>query len=275
MDPVAEVARRGGVVRTRTLVDAGVSTYALRRAKERGVLRRVRNGWVATPDADPVVSGAIGCGVRLSCITVAERSGLWVPERGGVHVVAPAHSSRVRVPKRVVVHWGRPVMGCHPDDTSDSLVNALCLVAQCQPKEVALIIWESALNKHLVDLDKLLQCELPPAALAIAREARPFADSGLETIVIVRLRWMGLPMVPQAWIEGHRVDLLIGERLVIQLDGATHTGAQRNSDIAHDAELTLRGYHVLRFSYTQIMEQWPQVQQVIMEAVAAGLHRAR
>lgn len=166
-------------------------------------------------------------------------------------------------------------MGCHPDDTSDSLVNALCLVAQCQPKEVALIIWESALNKHLVDLDKLLQCELPPAALAIAREARPFADSGLETIVIVRLRWMGLPMVPQAWIEGHRVDLLIGERLVIQLDGATHTGAQRNSDIAHDAELTLRGYHVLRFSYTQIMEQWPQVQQVIMEAVAAGLHRAR
>jgi very-short-patch-repair endonuclease len=81
---------------------------------------------------------------------------------------------------------------------------------------------------------------------------------------------MGLRMLPQAWILDRRVDLLIGERLVIQIDGATHTGAQRTSDIAHDAQLMLRGYHVLRFSYEQVMERWHDVQAVIMEAVAQG-----
>ncbi|MCK8475579.1 endonuclease domain-containing protein [Microbacterium aurugineum] len=70
------------------------------------------------------------------------------------------------------------------------------------------------------------------------------------------------------------MDLLIGDRLVIQIDGATHTGEQRDKDIAHDAQLVLRGYRVLRFSYEQVMHRWPEVQSVIMEAVAQGAHLA-
>lgn len=81
-------------------------------------------------------------------------------------------------------------------------------------------------------------------------------------------------MLPQAWILDHRVDLLIGDSLVVQIDGASHTGAQRTADIAHDAQLALRGYTVLRFSYEQIMHRWHEVQQVIMDAVAQGKHVA-
>ncbi len=35
------------------------------------------------------------------------------------------------------------------------------------------------------------------------------------------------------------------------------------------------GFHVIRVGYTQIVGHWPEVQDVIMRAVAQGLHRAR
>ncbi|AKV88106.1 DNA/RNA helicase [Microbacterium sp. CGR1] len=176
------------------------------------------------------------------------------------------------MPSQVVVHWSRPVVQRDPDSTVDGLVNTLAVVARCQPRETALVIWESALNKGLVDERVLSRFELPPAARELLESARPFSDSGLETIFVSRLRWLGLAMVQQAWLHGHRVDLLIGERLVIQIDGATHVGARRMTDIEHDAQLMLRGYHVLRFGYGQIMARWPEVQAIIMDAVAQGRH---
>ncbi|WP_228479238.1 DUF559 domain-containing protein [Microbacterium atlanticum] len=70
------------------------------------------------------------------------------------------------------------------------------------------------------------------------------------------------------------MDHLIGERLVVQIDGGHHVDSQRESDIAHDALLRLRGYTVFRFGYHQLLSEWPFVQSVIMQAVAQGLHRA-
>ncbi|MEV7632676.1 DUF559 domain-containing protein [Microbacterium sp. NPDC089318] len=273
MDPIDELRRRGGITRTRTLLAAGVSAHALRRAKEAGAVIRPRNGWVALPDADWLALAVVRRGLVLSCVSVAERRGLWVPERNQRHVVAPPHSSRFSVPEHAVVHWAQPVVPRQPDAVEDDLRNALVLVARCQPIETALIIWESALNKRLIDRASMVRLELPTAARTVLDRARPYADSGLETIVH-RLSWLGLPMLPQARLYGHRVDLLIGKRLVIQLDGATHTGPQRTSDIAHDALLELHGFRVLRFSYEQLMDHWEQVQAVITEAVAQGLHLA-
>ena len=50
--------------------------------------------------------------------------------------------------------------------------------------------------------------------------------------------------------------------------------SQRAEDLAHDAELMLRGYHVLRFTYAQIVGDWPAVQSAIMRALAQRLHLA-
>ncbi|MEJ1089223.1 type IV toxin-antitoxin system AbiEi family antitoxin domain-containing protein [Microbacterium sp. Mu-80] len=272
MDPVEELRRRGGIARTRTLIAAGVSAYALRQAKAAGAVIRPRNGWVALRDDPTLAQLTAERGVLLSCVTLARARGLWVPDARGVHVAAPPHGSRISVPEGAVVHWAKPVVPRDPDAVEDDLRNALALIAQCQPFETALVIWESALNKGLVDRQALARLPLPAAAAAVLERARPFADSGLETIFIHRLGWLRLPMLPQAWVLGRRVDLLIGERLVIQIDGATHTGAQRTRDIEHDALLKLRGYHVLRFSYEQIMEHWEQVQAIVMEAIAQGLH---
>ncbi|MBM7826841.1 DUF559 domain-containing protein [Microbacterium aurum] len=83
------------------------------------------------------------------------------------------------------------------------------------------------------------------------------------------------PLEHRASIEGHRVDLLIGARLVLQIDGGTHVGRQREEDVAHDAALMLRGYYVICVGYTQVIERWEEVQERIMRAVAQGLHLAR
>ncbi|WP_235563026.1 endonuclease domain-containing protein [Microbacterium sp. Root53] len=70
------------------------------------------------------------------------------------------------------------------------------------------------------------------------------------------------------------MDFLIGERLVVQVDGAHHVGAQRSSDNAHDAILRLHGYHVIRVTSQQIYEHWEEVQDLILRAIAQGLHKA-
>ncbi|MEW1962670.1 DUF559 domain-containing protein [Microbacterium sp. NPDC077644] len=271
MDPIAQLRERGGIARTNTLLLDGASPHALRKLKESGRIQTVRNGWVALPDADRMKITAVKRGVILSCVTLAERSGLWVPDGSRIHVAAAAHSGRVD-PGGAVVHWARPVVPRNPDACEDSLVNALVLVAICRPFEEALVIWESALNKQLTDREAIARLPLPPAALAVLESARPFADSGLETMVIHRLRWLRLRLLPQVWILDRPVDVLIGDRLVLQIDGGHHVGRQRTSDIEHDARLKLRGYHVIRVGYDQVMNQWPQVQALIMDAVAQGLH---
>ena len=162
----------------------------------------------------------------------------------------------------------------HPSALVDPIENVLCLVAQCQPFEAALAVWESALRRRDVDALALARLALPGPAKAVLASASPFSDSGLETFVVPRLRWMKVRIVPQAWLYGHRVDFLIGDRLVLQIDGATHVGLQREQDITHDAELMLRGFHVIRVGYGQVIDDWPQVQDLIMRAVAQGLHRA-
>lgn len=115
---------------------------------------------------------------------------------------------------------------------------------------------------------------LPQRARRVADAASPFSDSGLETLIPVRLRWMGVRIVAQAWIAGHRVDFLIGERLVLQIDGATHVGPQRKEDNRHDATLMLLGFHVIRVGYRDVVDGWPAVQDLIMRADAQGLHLA-
>ncbi|WP_241493716.1 endonuclease domain-containing protein [Microbacterium testaceum] len=275
MDAVEFVRRSGGVVRGARLKEEGLSWRAVAEAVDGGHLLRIRRSWLALPDADPTLRAAARAGVIVSCLSAAEHRGLWVARGRGMHVAAAPHAGRIDVAAGTRVHRSRPAVPRHPDALVDALENVLVLVATCIPREEALVVWESALNKHLVSREALTRLDLPGRARSILEEVQPFADSGLETIIVVRLRWLGLRLLPQAFLHGHRVDLLIGERLVLQIDGAHHVGAQRAEDIRHDAVLTLNGYHVIRVGYHQVMDDWPSVQYLITRAVAQGLHLAR
>ena len=210
-------------------------------------IERVRRDWVALPTADPVSRAAARAGVVVSCITQARRLGLWVLEEDRSHVAADPHRRSGAV--AATVHWARRSIARHPDALVDPIENVLAMVACCQPYESALAIWESALRTGLVARPTWSASALSAQARRLLRDASPFSDSGLETFVVPRLLWLRVPIVPQAWIAGHRVDFLIGDRLVLQIDGGHHVGVQRSEDIEHDAQLMLLGYHVIRVGY--------------------------
>jgi very-short-patch-repair endonuclease len=269
------IEAHGGIALRAAVMDAGVSGHRIDVAVGAGLLVRPRRGWVARPDADPHLLAAARAGVVLTCITQAKRLGLWVLAEDGPHVGAPPSASRLKLPHpRTTVHWARPIQPRVPGTLADGLVNTLMLVADCQPHETALAVWESALHHRLIDKPELARLPLGARARRLLEQADPFADSGLETLFRTRLRWLRHPIRSQIWIHGRRVDFLIGDRLVVQIDGGHHVGAQRADDVAHDAALMLLGYRVIRVTYAQVVERWHEVQDQIMRAVAQGLHRA-
>ncbi|WP_431796243.1 DUF559 domain-containing protein [Microbacterium enclense] len=270
---VGRVRGLGGVAASAALQRGGMSTGTIAAAVTAGAVLRVRRRWIAVPDADPFLIAAARAGVTLACSTAAVRHGLWVLSNDEVHVAAPGHAGRITVAPGTRVHRCRPLAPRHPEHLVDGVVNVLGVVSRCLPDEQALAIWNSALNKKLVTLDEMRRYPLTGRALELAARATPLADSGLETFLIERLRWLGVRLTPQVWILGHRIDLLIGEKLIVQVDGGHHVGAQREADIRHDALLALNGYHVVRVGYHQLIDDWPSVQQAIVSAIAQGLHR--
>lgn len=263
--------RSGGVTRTSALMRAGISRHLLRAAFDAGEVARPRKGWVALPRADPALVEAARRGVLLSCVTRAARLGLWVrAEPDEPHYAAPHRHSHV-VPGPGVVHWRTPVVPRAPELLEDPLENVLVLVSVCQPPETALAIVDSALNKGLTTIPALEQLAVPSLRALLSR-ATPFTDSGLETFFRSRLAWLRIPIRAQIHLLGHRVDFLIGERLVVQIDGKQHSGAQRDADIRHDELLRREGYTVIRVNYSLVIFHWPEVQEMIQSAVARGKH---
>ena len=262
---------RGGITRTSVLLRAGAAPGELRAAITKGQLLRPRKGWVALPGTDPELLTAARRGALLSCVTQAARAGLWtlaVPREP--HYAPPnPHSHVVHGPG--VVHWRVPPVPRAPGQLEDGIENTLVLVAECQPYETALAVVESALNRGLTSI-AALELLPSPRLRALAQEATPFADSGVETIFRSRLGWLRIPIRVQTHLSGHRVDVLIGERLVIQVDGKQHSGAQRDADILHDAELRRQGYEVIRVTYSLIVHHWEEVQDAVLAAIARGLH---
>ena len=274
MDLIAAVTAQGGVARSVSLQAAGFSKHQVAQAVARGQLTRVHRVWVAVAGADPLLVAAARDGVVLTCVTRARRLGLWVLSESEPHVAAKPNAGGIRA-EGARVHWARPLLSRHPDALVDPVENVLATVARCLPFEQALAVWDSALRRRLVERASLERLPLPPSARRVLAQANPFADSGLESFVPPRLRWLNLPILSQAWIAGRPVDFLIGDRLVLQIDGGHHVGAQRRADIAHDATLMLLGYHVIRVDYVDVVENWHRVQEIIQRAVAQGLHRAR
>ncbi|GAA3662288.1 hypothetical protein GCM10022202_24690 [Microbacterium marinilacus] len=263
----------GGVARTGWLARRGVTRHAVRSALASGEVERIRPGWLALAGADAELRAAAEIGVVLSCVTIARRRGLWTPTAREAHVAAQPHARLMRE-TTAHVHWSVPVVPRDPEALEDSLVNALVILSGCRPYEESLAVWESALRLDAIDLDVVRRLELPPGARRMVADVLPFADAGTETVVFTRLKWLRLPLRRQVWIAGHPVDLLIGDRLVIQIDGGHHVDAQRLIDNEHDARLRLLGYHVIRVGYHQIFGDWPVVQELILTAIAQRLHLA-
>ncbi|NNH04542.1 DUF559 domain-containing protein [Microbacterium ulmi] len=270
----------GGIAHRDDMLRAGFTIALVREVVRRGRADLIRRVWVATPDAPDELRTAARAGARLTCVSLARRRGWWMPEGVGpelhLHLVPGSGSPRLADDWPGVTHWTKP-LGPTGRTLVGGVEDALAHIALCLPHDSALVLWESAARVEGLAADALRGIPWTSrAACGLADEVTGLSDSGLESLVATPLRRLGLRITQQQKIAGRPVDLLVGDRLVIQIDGWQFhsSSAQRSQDIAHDAELRLRGYTVFRFAYAQVVHDWPAVESTIRRAVVARLHLA-
>lgn len=200
-----------------------------------------------------------------------------VDDRPHVHLRPAAGPARMPESWGGRLHWTQVIAPVASRSLEESPEDALAHIAECLPLGDALVLWESAIRVEALSLETVRAIAWPTRrAQECASQVTGLSDSGLETILVTPLRQWRVRVRQQVVLAGRHVDVLIGDRLVVQIDGWQFhsTSAQRAKDIAHDAELRLRGFTVLRFSYAQVVHEWGTVERTIRRAIAQRLHLA-
>lgn len=285
MTPIQRaVEARGSLIATHELHRMGIGRATIGGAVSTGELVRVRQGWYANPWLDHRAQQAARIGGQLACLSAARHWGLWLFDDPRLHVcVDPnacqlrnrtSHRTRLAFPSspEVVVHW----TGADHSLSRVVVAPLTCLrqVVACCDAEQALVVAESALNRGLVrrsEWDAVAAAATGPARRTLSA-ASALSGSGTETLFVHRIRRAGIAVRQQVRMPGiGYVDCLIGDRLVVELDSVAHH-TDPTTDRRRDALLSARGYRVLRFMYTQVVDRWPEVEAAVVAALSRGDH---
>jgi very-short-patch-repair endonuclease len=281
-----EILRLGGAAKTVELRMAGASRSSLTAAVRAGVLIRPRKAWYVLRSTPPDLVAAVRVGGRATCVTALRHHGVWLTDHVPlVHVAVHREASRLRAISNVrerqveiqdaVVHW---VDTPRPRRATGSRLleppaEAVREAIGCLAGEERLATVESALHLGLIDsvdwADILAGLTRRDRRLLAGASAA--SGSGIETVFVWRIRALGLTVRQQIQIGPDRVDALIGDRLVVELDGEHFH--DRHADRVRDARLVAAGFEVLRFDYWQVMGAWPTVERAVLAAVIRGDHR--
>lgn len=278
------IRAKGDLIKTAELHAFGVGRTGIERALADGEIQRIRQSWYANPWLPKDQARAARIGGQLACSSAAESLGLWKPLVPAFHVCVEADARALRSPSSsrtrlkgapgVVVHWS----GIDPAGTRTlvSVGGCLAQLARCAPPEAALVVAESALNRGRIGLDEwwAVLGRLPRAVRRHLGSASGASDSGTESLFVYRMARLGVLVQQQVAIEGvGRVDGLIGERLVVELDSHEYH-SDPTADRHRDALLSALGYRVLRFMYEQVVDSWPEVEAAVLAAISRGDHLA-
>lgn len=248
------------VLTTAQLHRRGVTPSRIEHAVATGDLVRVRRGWYALRHADPSTLAAVRAGGRLSCISLLALHGAWARDDGRVHVRV-ARGRAVRRASEVRLHWTRDSLEL--EHAHDTPLDAIACAVECLDLRHAIASIDSCLHLGIVS-EYELAARLRDSALGrrVLALCDPLAESGLESLTRLALHSARIRCRSQVVIPGiGRVDLLVGDRLVIELDGAAWHGgvADFERDRARDRALLARGYAVMRATYRQVMFQMPEL----------------
>jgi very-short-patch-repair endonuclease len=265
------VNRLGGIADVRALRTAGVPPGALSRSVAIGELVRVRRGWYATERAPLPVRRAAAAGGRLTCVSALRLHGVWVLDEGRTHVALPAHGRLYR--DDVVAHWTDPAPV--PGFPVDDVLTCLDRLVACASMPGLVAASDSVIERRLASEAEVLRVLTRSSrGRAAARWIDGGSQSGLESLARLALMRRGVRLRSQVKIAGvGRVDLLIGDRLVLELDGREwHGGDNYDEDRRRDLALLAAGYLVVRVSYRQVMERWGDVEAHLMQLIRRRAH---
>lgn len=284
-----DIISLGGVAATFELYAMGHTRKSLGLAVVDGRIVRVRQGWYLLPATPLPTVKAARVGGRLGCISGARHYGLSVRDSHRVHVAVRPFSARLRNPdemsKRladtrnpdVVIHWNDE--GRAGSRFAASPLTCLTQMAMCVSPELTIAAVDSAIRLRLTTREEWMAAiaQFPRRLRRLLERINGASESIIESVVRFRLEMLGIDTRLQVRLSGvGRVDLLIGDRLVIELDGYLyHSDPERfEADRRRDARLSIRGYRVLRFSYHQVFNRWAEVRGAILAAIARGDHLA-
>ncbi|ROR66123.1 endonuclease domain-containing protein [Agrococcus jenensis] len=257
-----------GILTAAQLGVLGWSKWQIECAVRDGGLQRVRPGWFGK-DPVPQALAAVRSGGCISCFSALRLLGAWVPERKGWHV----RSARHRGPTGCRPHGPQPPVSSVIDD----LETSFRCVLRCGSKEDIVVIIDSLLHERLATKDELQAwTRLAPLRIrALLDLADGRSEAGTESMVRLRTRSLRIATRIQVrLLQGMRVDVLLGERLVIECDSREHhtDSLAYERDRARDRRLVAAGFLVLRLSYRQIHDEWPAIEQEILAIVRRGDH---
>lgn len=277
MDVDTLLAAEHGVVNWPALRRAGMTLHRLRRALHCGELRRLRRSWYATPTADPTVAAAVAAGGVCTCVSALRLHGVWIPEgHRTVHKrIRPSGHNTLTPAQRAGFcrRYGRPLTEYGSlDDVPTALAHAL----RCLDPEDTVVVLDSIQHLELMHHDEIevLLRTAPPAVSGLLDLCAP-AEAGTETMARLRLRGLGLTVRSQVRIPGlGRVDLLIGERLILEVDGQEyhHTTEQFHRDRERDLTAYRLGYLPMRMAYRQVVHGWDAAVESVLTVVERGEH---
>ena len=261
------------ICRTKHLKEEGWSDWQIRKAVMRGEIARLRRGWYALGPVDSKVVTAVTKGGALSCISALGEYGVFVPIHHTLHIRRPERGHRQRGGCRG--HGGHAPV----NDGIDSPAQALRCAVKCMPAEWIVVIIESIRMKEVMTTAQILDAiaGVPKWIIRLLQKVDK-GESGTETLVRLRLRALGIRLTCQVEIDGvGRVDMIIGDRLVIEVDGVEfHSSPEQfEHDRERDRRLTALGYTVVRLSYKQVMYGWSEALADILGMVRQGIHRRR
>jgi very-short-patch-repair endonuclease len=275
----------GGIAPTYRLIRMGWTGRALAAAVHRGAIVRVRQGWYSSAFESAENLAAWRVGGRLTCMSGAAHFGLATRSSAALHVAVSPTASRLREPSNMrhrltpesgtIIHW-------RPRRSGSAFVESplSCLVdmCKCESPEFVVAAVDSALRAGLISRSAWLRAlaHLPMRLRLQLADVYRRSESIIESITRFRCRALGLAVRIQVTLApGIRVDILIGDRLVVEVDGREYHSdpAAFERDRVRDARLTALGYRVLHFSYSQVMHDWPSVEAAILAAAGHRNHR--
>ena len=285
-----------GVCTAADLTAAGLTRRAIAAAVERRELERLRRGVFADPGVPPMIKQAVRVGGRLACVSAARLHGLrLLREPAELHVSVDAHATRLRHPddrlrllhpsgtsSGVRLHWTRGGGGRGP---LVSLEECLVQMFSCLPGLDVLCALDAARERvdwmperpQLLDdaaFARLLQC-LSPAFRQLAHRSITGSQAVGETVARERLRATGVPVRAQVPLPGgYWADLLIGERLILDIEGeGPHTAPGAfDRDRARAGWLKAIGYAHVSFSHRQVLDDWESIDGVVRMLMRRRVH---
>jgi len=272
-EPADLLARLGGIARGTTLQSYGCTRRQLSDAAQKGSIRRIRTGVYGLWTTDPKIVTAAAHGGSLTCADALRSHGVWVlPDADDIVHVWLGGSGRTHHGKcECMRHYSPGTAGLGFAPVAAALIHAY----GCLEREAFFAAYESAWNKRLItphDRARIRK-ELPKSAAWLLDLARHDSQSGLESLLRLRLHVLGIRLDCQVDIDDvGRVDFVVGGLLILEVDGKeNHAGVDnRHKDLMRDASASARGYETLRFDYAMVVHHW----ETVVAAILPALRRA-